>query len=95
MLPGGTSVNSATRSAGIHHAVSNSRFGSSAAARQIQARSQMPAWARITRASGKSVASLTACAPELRDPAPSVDQYRQRALVREREQLPDLGMIEP
>ena len=92
--PGGTSENSVARSAGIHQAVSNSRLGWSGATRQIQDRSQMPAWARISRASGNSPASATACAPERGDAAAGVDQNRQPSARRRARRAAHLGMVE-
>ncbi len=58
--PGGTSAIRACRSLGDHQAVSKKRLGSSAAGRQIQARSQIPAWARISRMPGKASQASTA-----------------------------------
>ena len=76
ICPGGTSENSVSRSAGIHQAVSNSRFGRSPATRQIQDRSQIPAWARISRAFGNSSASSHGVQAEGGDAAAGVDQHR-------------------
>ena len=69
--PGGTSVYSARRSAPMNQAVSNSRFGRSAATRQIQARSVIPAWARMNRALGNSPASSTVWRPSAGIPRPA------------------------
>ena len=57
-------------------------------------RSQIPAWARISRAFGNSPASSTACRPSAGNPAAGVDQHRQLALVGERDQLPHVRMVE-
>ena len=82
------------RSAGIHQAVSNSRFGWSAATRQIQDRSQIPAWARIRRASGNSPASSTACRPSAGIPRPAWIRTGSRRSLRQRDDVADLRVVE-
>ena len=66
--------------------VSNSRFGRSAATRQIQDRSVTPACARISRAFGNGRRQRDRVHAERGNPTPGVDQDRQRALVGEPEQ---------
>ena len=54
----------------------------------------MPAWARISRASGNSSASCDGVQTERGDPAAGVDQDGQRALVRERDDRVNLRVVE-
>ena len=74
----------ASMSAGSHHAVSTNRFGCSGSTRHSQARSEIAAWARISRASVNSPDRRTVSWPERRDAAAGVDEHRDAALVGER-----------
>ena len=93
MFAGGASANSATRSTGFHHEVSISTFGCAGSTRHSHARSEIAACARISVASGWRSASRTVFSPERGDAAPGVDQDRHAALVRERHQLGDGGLV--
>ena len=54
-----------------HQAVSKKRLGCSRASRQIQARSEIPAWARINRIPGWRLHAPTACRPSAGIPRPA------------------------
>ena len=84
---GATSENSAMWSAGFHHAVSMKTFGCSGSTCHSHARSEIPAWARISRASGNSLESSTVSRPSAGIAAAGVDQDRHAPLVRDRDDL--------
>ena len=58
-------------SAGSHHAVSTNRFGCSGSTRHSHARSEIAAWARISRASVNSPDSRTVSCPSAGMPRPA------------------------
>ena len=58
-------------SAGFHHAVSMNTFGCSGSTCQSHARSEIAAWARISRASGNSLESSTVSRPRAGIPRPA------------------------
>ena len=94
MWPGGTSANSASRSAGFHHEVSTNRFGCSGSTRHSQARSEIAQWARMIRRPGNSPDERTVSSPERGDAAPGVDEHRHPALVGERHHVAHPGLGE-
>ena len=94
ICPGGTSENSASRSAGIHHAVSNSRFGRSAGHPPDPGQVADPGVGEDQPGVRELLGELDGVQAEGRDAAAGVDQHRQRALVGERDQGPDRRVIE-
>ena len=94
ICPGGTSENSVVRSAGIHQAVSNSRFGRVRRGAPDPGEVADPGVREDQPRVGKVLGELDRVQPERGDPASGVDQDRQPALVRERDQLADRRMVE-
>ena len=59
--------------------------------RQIQARSQIPAWARISRMPGKAAQASTACRPSAGIPRPAWHEHGQAPLVGQGEHVRSAG----
>ena len=93
ICPGGTSENRVDRSAGIHQAVSNRRFGWSGGGAPNPGQVTDPRMGEDQPRVREVAGELDSVQPERRDPAAGVDQDRQRALVGERDDLADDRVI--